>query len=149
MDGVLADFQKELDDYKEHWKYFPKYKNRVDTIPNIFKNLEPIKGSIEAIQKLYESGKYELFIATTSPWDNETAASQKVEWVKKYFGEIFYKRMFITHRKDMLMGDYLIDDRTKNGAGDFKGELLKFGYDYENDKMNEYPDWNSILKKLL
>ena len=28
--------------------------------------------------------------------------------------------MFVTHRKDLLMGDYLIDDRLKNGAGDFK-----------------------------
>ena len=58
--------------------------------------------------------------------------------------------MFITHRKDLLMGDYLIDDRLKNGAGDFKGKLLRFGYDWENDnKPNEYPDWDSILDYLL
>jgi 5'-nucleotidase len=50
--------------------------------------------------------------------------------------------MFVTHRKDLLSGDYLIDDRTANGAGEFKGELLLFG-------GNDYPDWNSILQKLL
>jgi 5'-nucleotidase len=27
------------------------------------------------------------------------------------------------------MGDYLIDDRLKNGAGEFKGELIHFGTD--------------------
>jgi hypothetical protein len=49
----------------------------------------------------------------------------------------------------MLIGDYLIDDRLKNGAGKFKGELIHFGYDYVNDKINPYPDWDSVLKKLL
>jgi hypothetical protein len=47
------------------------------------------------------------------------------------------------------MGDYLIDDRIKNGAGEFKGELLRFGWAYETETWNEYPTWESILKKLL
>lgn len=57
--------------------------------------------------------------------------------------------MFITHRKDLLIGDFLIDDRLKNGAEDFKGELIRFGWDYENLKWNEYPNWNSVLNKLM
>lgn len=57
--------------------------------------------------------------------------------------------MFITHRKDLLIGDFLIDDRLKNGAKDFRGELIRFGWDYENLKWNEYPDWNSVLNKLM
>jgi 5'(3')-deoxyribonucleotidase len=57
--------------------------------------------------------------------------------------------MMITHRKDLLAGDYLIDDRIKNGAGEFKGELLKFGWAYETETWNEYPNWESILKRLL
>jgi hypothetical protein len=49
----------------------------------------------------------------------------------------------------MLIGDYLIDDRTANGAGEFGGELLQFGWAYETETWNEYPTWESILKKLL
>ena len=41
--------------------------------------------------------------------------------------EIWRKRMVITHRKDLCMGDYLIDDRDKNGASEFKGEWIHFG----------------------
>ena len=37
--------------------------------------------------------------------------------------------MFITHRKDMLIGDFLIDDRLANGAANFNGKLLRFGWD--------------------
>jgi hypothetical protein len=47
------------------------------------------------------------------------------------------------------MGDYLIDDRIKNGAGDFGGELLRFGWSYEDLQYNEYPNWESILERLL
>jgi 5'-nucleotidase len=89
-------------------------------------------------------------IATASPWGNPGASSDKRFWIEEYFGNLFHKKMFITHRKDLLMGDYLIDDRIKNGAGEFSGELLRFGSDYENNhKPNEYPTWDNILTKLL
>jgi len=70
-------------------------------------------------------------------------------WIEKYFGQLFKKKMIITHRKDLLIGDYLIDDRLANGAKDFKGKLLRFGYDYEKKTWNEYRDWDSIIKYLL
>ena len=57
--------------------------------------------------------------------------------------------MLITHRKDLLIGDYLIDDREANGAINFKGELLPFGWAYEKKEWNEYKTWNDILNKLL
>jgi hypothetical protein len=57
--------------------------------------------------------------------------------------------MAVTHLKNMLIGDYLIDDRTANGAGEFGGQLLRFGWAYETENWNEYPTWESILKKLL
>jgi 5'(3')-deoxyribonucleotidase len=57
--------------------------------------------------------------------------------------------MMITHRKDLLLGDYLIDDRLKNGASDFTGELLSFGWAYEKNEWNAYRTWEDILKKLL
>ena len=91
-----------------------------------------------------------MFIATSSPWGNPEALTDKRYWVEYYFGEMFHKRLITTHRKDLLMGDYLIDDRLKNGAAEFNGELLRFGYDFENNNSpNEYPNWNSILDYLL
>jgi hypothetical protein len=50
--------------------------------------------------------------------------------------------MAITHLKNMLIGDYLIDDRTKNGAGEFTGEHIHFG-------TESCSDWDSVLEKLL
>ncbi len=150
MDGVLVDFFSAMDDWFEKYPHLKeRFKKNPDHIHGIFRNPPPIMGAIEAVNKLYQSDKYEMFIATAAPWGNPDAASDKRYWIETYFGNMFHKRMFVTHRKDFLIGDYLIDDRTKNGAGEFKGELLRFGWDYENKRWNEYPDWVSILNKLL
>jgi 5'(3')-deoxyribonucleotidase len=151
MDGVLVDFGKAIDDW---FTNHPHLKGRYETFPDhiqgLFRIAPPMKGAIEAVKKLHDSGKYELFIATSAPWGNPQSNTDKRFWIEDYFGDIFHKKMFITHRKDLLMGDYLIDDRLKNGAGEFSGELLRFGYDWENDFLpNEYPSWDDILERLL
>jgi len=150
MDGVLVDLGKSFDDFfTKHPHLKERYKDCPDHIQGIFRNCKPIDGAIEAIKKLQESGKYDMFIATSSPWGNPQASADKRFWIEDNFGNLFHKKMFITHRKDLLIGHYLIDDRTKNGAGDFMGEHLHFGWSWEDEKWNEYPNWDSILKKLL
>ena len=150
MDGVLVDFGKAIEDW---FTNHPHLKGRYETFPDhiqgLFRIAPPMKGAIEAVKKLHESGKYELFIATSAPWGNPQSNTDKRFWIEDYFGDIFHKRMFITHRKDLLMGDYLIDDRIKNGAGEFSGELLQFGINWENGKEGPYPNWDSILDYLL
>ena len=59
-------------------------------------------------------GKYEVYIASTAPWGNIDSLSHKRIWIEKYFGDRLKKRLILTHRKDFLMGDYLIDDRTND-----------------------------------
>ena len=150
MDGVLVNLGKAFDNFVEmHPHLKERYKHNPDHIQGVFRTAPPIDGAIEAVKKLAESGKYELFIATASPWGNPMAASDKRFWIEDYFGKLFHKRMFVTHRKDMLMGDYLIDDTTKNGAGEFKGELLQFGTDWRTGKPNKFATWESILEYLL
>ena len=62
--------------------------------------------------------------------------------MKKYLGDVAHKRLILSHNTNLNRGDYLIDDRTKNGAGEFQGELIHFG-------TSEFPDWNSVLRRLL
>jgi 5'(3')-deoxyribonucleotidase len=58
---------------------------------------------------------------------------------KKYLGEPVYKRLILSHHKQLNDGHYLIDDRPhKNGAGNFKGELIHFG-------SERYPNWKAVL----
>jgi 5'-nucleotidase len=141
MDGVLADFQKGVDEY--HIKNGPLPLDFfVDEVPEIFENLPPMNGAIDAVNRLVHSNKYDMFVATTAPWGNPNSLMHKRLWIERWFGDIFHKRLITTHRKDLLIGEYLIDDRTANGAGEFTGEHIHFGTD-------RFPDWNSVLEYLL
>lgn len=138
MDNVLVDFQAGIDALEENVRI--EYENRYDEVPGIFSKMQPMRGAVEAVNALYT--KYDIYILSTAPWNNSTAWSDKLEWVKRYFGEVFYKRLILTHHKNLNKGDYLIDDRRKNGAGEFEGELILFGSD-------RFPNWLEIQKYLL
>ena len=139
MDNVIVDFPSAFDKVSEEKKR--KFKNDMDEIPGIFAKMDPVPGAIEAYKKL--SKKYDTYILSTAPWENSSAWSDKIEWVKKYLGEAAYKRLILSHNKNLNKGDYLIDDRPNNGAENFEGEWLHFG------KGNRFPDWNAILEYLL
>ena len=138
MDGVIVNFMQSVKNHAE----FEKYKNEIDALPDVFLNALPMEFAIDSVVKLIDCGKYEVYIASTAPWGNVNSLTHKRIWIEKYFGEKLKKRLILTHRKDFLMGDYLIDDRTKNGAGEFKGELIHFGTD-------KFPDWDSVLEYLI
>jgi len=117
------------------------YDEHPDTIPGIFRNLNPIIGAIEAVKILLDSNQYEVYFLSTAPWNNPSAWTDKRLWLEDQFGDLVNRRLILTHRKDLLKGDILIDDRPNNGAKDFEGNWIQFG-------TEEFPDWRSILKHL-
>ena len=138
MDNVLVDFQSGIDALASEDK--EAYMGTYDNCPHIFSKMVPIKGAIESFKRL--STVYDTYILSTSPWDNPTALNDKLEWIKCYLGDVAYKRAIFTHHKHLNKGDYLIDDRTINGADRFEGELIQFGSD-------RFPDWDAVLAYLL
>ena len=138
MDNVLVDFQSGLDQQSE--QTLQQYAGRLDEIPGLFGKMKPLVGAIDAVHQLNEY--YDLFILSTAPWNNPSAWSDKVKWVTEYLDDLFHKRMVITHRKDLCQGDYLIDDRGKNGTSEFSGVWIEFG-------SERFPDWQSVLDYLI
>ena len=137
MDNVLVDFKSGIDRIDEATRM--AYDGRLDEVPGIFSLMDPMPGAIEAVHRLAE--KYDLFILSTAPWKNPSAWADKVSWVTKYLGDVLEKRLILSHRKDLLKGDYLIDDRPKHGADTFAGEWIRFG-------SAPFPDWKSVLEYL-
>lgn len=138
LNGVLIDFDSRIKDINAGT--LKKYKNSLDSIPNILSGAKPMPGAIEAYKKLYK--KFDTYVLSTASWDSPLFWSDSLEWVKKHLGELAYKRLIITHHKELNKGDYLIDDRLKNGSERFAGELILFG-------SKRFPDWESVLKHLL
>ncbi|MBR3854804.1 MAG: hypothetical protein IKM65_01450 [Bacteroidaceae bacterium] len=138
MDGVLVNFESGVEKLSDEVK--EQYKGRLDEVPGIFALMDPIPGAREAVRLLAKY--YDVYILSTSPWNNPTAASDKIEWVKKHMNEIFHKRVILTHHKELCQGDYLIDDRGKNGTSEFNGEWIHIG-------SKEFPDMDAVLSYLL
>lgn len=138
MDGVLADFKSAL--AKQSKEVLEKYKGAPDEIPGIFAIMDPIPGAIEAVRTL--ATLFDIYILSTAPWWNPSAWADKQMWVKRYFGDIFYKKVILTHHKELNKGDFLVDDREKNGANRFEGELITFGSD-------KFPGWNQVVDYLV
>ena len=143
MDGVLVDFESALTTVSP--EMLEKFAGEYDNIPGIFALMDPVPGALEAVDRLKE--KYDLYILSSSPWENPTALGDKLAWVKKYFGgdgqeNIFFRKVIFSSVKHLNRGDILIDDRTANGAGDFLGRHIHFG-------SSEFPNWQSVLNSLL
>jgi 5'(3')-deoxyribonucleotidase len=142
MDNVLVDFPSGIDRLSEETK--KEFEGRLDEVPGIFSLMKPVEGAVEAVRLL--SQYFDCYILSTAPWKNPSAWTDKANWVHKYFGiekdTVFYKRLIISHHKDLNKGDYLIDDRTKNGAGEFQGKLVQFG-------SERFPDWDTVTEYLV
>lgn len=136
MDNVLVDFASAKD--KLPPGVWDSAEDK-DEIPGIFALMSPINGALDAYKALYV--KYDVYILSTSPWENPTALSEKLAWVKEFLGDLAYKRLILTHNKQLNKGNYLIDDRPNNGASEFEGIWIQFG-------SRLYPDWRSVLKYL-
>ena len=78
MDGVLADFKSALT--KISPELIDEFAGHHDNIPGIFSLMEPVPGAIGAVYALKD--KYDLYILSSSPWDNPTALGDKLAWVK-------------------------------------------------------------------
>jgi|TARA_B100000768_G_C11251655_1_gene364360 5'(3')-deoxyribonucleotidase len=142
LDGVIVNLLGYIDkQYTAEQVNKIGYGTIIDRDSRPFYKAEPIEGALDAIELLNESDKYDVFLLSTAPWANEDAWTAKRVWVEKYLGFSMNRRLILTHRKDLLKGDYLIDDRPNNGADAFEGELLKFG-------QGEYKDWNAVLNYL-
>jgi FMN phosphatase YigB (HAD superfamily) len=137
MDGVLVDFKSGEEKVDE--ATLREYGEHSEDIPGIFSLMSPIEGSVKAVKTLAKH--YDVFILSTAPWRNPTAWMDKRTWITKYFHGTFYKKIILTHRKDLILGDYLIDDRPNNGASEFSGEWIQYG-------SGKFPNWDAIIAYL-
>lgn len=143
LDGTLVDWESGQRRLTEMERV--QYDGFTDAVPGLFSRMDPMPGGINAFYEL--SKKYDVYILTSAPWHNETAPSDKLRWVQKYFGigedSPAFKKLIISHHKDLNKGAYLIDDRPhKNGTDHFEGEIIHFG-------SEQFPDWETVTTYLL
>ena len=152
MDGVLANFDKRVLQINPSIltlsSHAPNYEQRSNMVVNVMKNnprlfleLEPIEGSIEAVKRLWEHFDV-LFLSTPCAFVVESF-SDKMTWIYQHFGKAAENRLILSQRKELNLGDYLVDDRLANGAESFLGEHLHFAHD------ERFPTWVEVEEYLM
>lgn len=140
LDGVIVDLIGQMKvELANTNKYYKEETDLIDDSESIFLEAQPLPYALEAVAQLEKH--YNVFILSTAPWHNIHSWSQKRIWVDKYLPSM-HKKLILTHHKDQLMGDYLIDDRLKNGAENFQGKHIHIFSD-------AFPTWESVLAELI
>lgn len=150
LDGVVANFDKMLNSLIPDLNSTGRFPNEeaksnyIDMMlmqsKDVFRYLEPMPGAITAVKELFSI--YDVYFLSAPISKIPESYTDKRVWVDMYFGEAASKRLILTHRKDLQIGDYLVDDRLKHGAGEFTGKHIHFG-------TNEFPGWGTVLEYLL
>lgn len=138
LDNTIVDFQSGIDSLAEYQKKV--YAGRYDEVEGIFGRMKPIDGAIEAVNRICAIPECDVFLCSTAPWENPSAWVDKLNWVKQYLPNM-YKRLTLTHHKELVKGNILIDDRTANGAGSFEGLHFQYG-------VGIFKTWDMVVSEV-
>ena len=138
MDDTLCDY---LSAHQSAMKLRPEIQFP-QSQPGFFHGLLPLPGGIEVMKQLLASENYDPFILTAPSIMNPFCYTEKRTWVEEHLGMEYVYRLIISPRKDLLIGEYLVDDYNEGkGQEVFQGKIIHFG-------TNSCPNWTSI-KVLL
>lgn len=138
MDNVLVDFPAGVARLAP--EVVRAYDGRLDEVPGIFALMPPLPGALESYEEL--ARHFDAYVLSTAPWENPSAWSDKLLWIRQHLGQSAHKRLILSHHKDLVLGDFLVDDRLKNGAERFTGEHIHFA-------TPRFPDWAAVRPYLL
>ncbi|HXD78757.1 MAG TPA: hypothetical protein VN616_13160 [Puia sp.] len=106
--------------------------------PGFFRHLPVMKDSVDVLRELNE--RYEVYIVSAAT-EFPNSLKDKLEWLGDHFPFLSWKQVALCGSKDLVFGDYMIDDHVKN-LKNFKGKPYLFtaahnlnitGYDRIND----------------
>ena len=126
MDGTLVDYET---GFGKVWcNKFPIHREKswhieacVDTpeavaeieaithAKGFFLNLPPMAGAIKALAEMEAAG-LALMVCST-PISSPYCAQEKIDWIAKHLGVHWIPRLVLTHTKNLIKGDILIDDK--------------------------------------
>lgn len=180
MDGVLADFEKSLlNIYQQeapHLPVLPSYLRKGLCIDqqydeffqqdwptagdklrqimmreHFFRDLPPIPEAVNKIHCLLDNPNYDVSICTAPLTHNAFCTSEKLEWIEKFFGKRFHRKVIMTNDKTLINADFLLDDKEFiTGAMEnpsFTHILVRQRHNQHvtvHDRENILEDWNRL-----
>lgn len=119
---------------------------------NTWNRVTPLPQSQYAVDALKADG-HDVIVVTAAHPDT---VRWKYEWLSRYFPSIPFKDIIFTSRKQLVHGDYLIDDAPHNlFGGDYRPILFEAPHnrtwepeDSKDVHLWRVPDWPAVLKLM-
>lgn len=128
-DGVVADFMQHTIDvlripmsredckdfYIESNPGFEEYGEQMHALwatPEFWQTLPVIDGAVQGVNKMRQ--KFDIVWCTSPYEDCPMWYWSRLQWLKKYFPFTTRKNLIATHRKELVSGTHLVDDKPKN-----------------------------------
>lgn len=133
--------------------FFPGVEKRAVYDPvfekDFWKQVNPVDGCFEVLKEIND--RYELYIVTAT---NYQTCDTKVERILELYPFLDWQQFVVTSKKQLITGDYLIDDGLHNFAGGaYKGILYDRPHNQNVDVSKEglirVHSWNEISSILL
>ncbi len=100
-------------------------------------DMEPYGSAVKAFAAL--TRHYSPYVLVSNSYNEHDRLPKLLKWIESKLGVPAWNRVVVSNRKDMVLGDYLIDrypDRLN--TGDFMGTVLHFGED-------PFRTWEDVL----
>jgi len=98
--------------------FFPGFEDRVydaEKDDALWDLVKPMPGAVENVKKIIDDG-HEVYVVSATYHETLKAKMEKVLF--KYFPYLDWKHVILTHHKELVKGDVLIDDGPHNLVGD-------------------------------
>jgi 5'(3')-deoxyribonucleotidase len=95
----------------------PMIMNRIKS-PGFFRHLPVMEDAVDVLRRLNE--RYEVFIVSAA-MEFPNSLKDKYDWLMEHFPFFSWKQIALTGSKDLVYGDFMIDDHVKN-LKNFKGK---------------------------
>jgi 5'-nucleotidase len=117
--GVMADKGKMIGSWVKGFpdEHHPLIMERLKA-PGFFRDLPVIEDSVDVLRRLNE--RYEVFIVSAA-MEFPNSLKDKYDWLMEHFPFFTWKQIAFTGSKDLVSGDFMIDDHVKNLKG-FRGK---------------------------
>ena len=86
--------------------------------PGFFRHLPVMVDAVDVLRRLNE--RYEVFIVSAA-MEFPNSLKDKYDWLMEHFPFLTWKQIALTGSKDLVFGDFMIDDHVKN-LENFKGK---------------------------
>ncbi|HEX3934444.1 MAG TPA: 5'(3')-deoxyribonucleotidase [Puia sp.] len=90
--------------------------------PGFFRHLPVMEDSVDVLRRLNE--RYEVFIVSAA-MEFPNSLKDKYDWLMEHFPFFTWKQIALTGSKDLVFGDFMIDDHVKN-LKNFKGKAYLY-----------------------